>query len=166
MRNLIVMSVTAVCFLFLLKLGKQLMRRLNLLLFILSWFIMAVFFIFLRNGFHDILLLVLFYFVYLASSWKAIPDSQSFLFTLVNPSGNEPIKINPNPDAAIWCRSDAGPTFGDSDVFDLIVWYADYGSTVDLGNGFKCPEKVNQTFYLAGVNPFQVSELEVFKVNM
>ena len=106
------------------------------------------------------------YFLYLVSSWKAIPDSQSFLFTLVNPSGNEPIKINPNPDAAIWCRSDAGPTFGDSDVFDLIVWYADYGSTVDLGNGFKCPENVNQTFYLAGVNPFQVSELEVFKVNM
>ena len=161
------MSVTAVCFLFLLKLGKQLMRRLNLLLFILSWFIMAVFLIFLRNSFHDILLLVLFYYLYLARSWKAIPDSQSFLFTLVNPSGNEPIKINPKPDAAIWCRSNSGPTFGDSEsCYALTVWHTVYGSTVDLGYGFKCPENVNKNTYLAGVHQFQVSELEVFKVNM
>ena len=66
-----------------------------------------------RNSFHDVVVLILFYFLYLASIWKVIPDSQSFLFTRVNPSGNEPIKINPKPGAAILCRSNAGPTFGD-----------------------------------------------------
>ena len=96
-----------------------------------------------------------------------IPDSHSFLFSLVNPSGNKPFKINPKPDAAIRNWSNTGPTFGDSEsYFDLTVWHSFYGSTVDLGYGFKCPENVNKNLYLAGVDPFQVSELEVFKVNM
>ena len=123
--------------------------------------------IFLRNSFHDIVLLLLFYFPYLASSWKAIPDSQSFLFTLVNPSGNEPFKINPKPGAAIQCRSSTGPTFGNSKYFDLTVWDPSvYDSRFALGNGFTCPKNVNRNTYLAGISPFQVSELEVFKVNL
>ena len=121
---------------------------------------------FLHNSFHDIVLLLLFHILHLASSWKVIPDSQSFLFTLVNPSGNKPVKINSNPGAAIKCRSGAGPTFGDSDYFDLTVWYADFGSELSLGYGYKCPKNVNRKTYLAGSSPFQVSELEVFKVNL
>ena len=121
--------------------------------------------IFLRNSFHDIVLLLLFYFLYLAKSFKAIPDSQSFLFTLINPSGNEPIKINPKPNAAIRCKSDTGPTFGDSLThYDLRVWYLDNSSFLDLGYGFTCPENVNRKTYFAGESRFQVSELEVFKV--
>ena len=123
----------------------------------------------LRNSFHDIVLLVLFYFLYLASSWKAIPDSQSFLFTLVNPSGNEPIKINPKPGAAIRCKSNAGPTFGEtSGYYDLTVWNPNYfdGSFLDVGNGFTCPENVCMKTYFTGASKFQVSELEVFKVNL
>ena len=99
-----------------------------------------------------------------------IRDRQSFLFTLVNPFGNEPIKINPKPGAAIRCRSNAGPTFSDAETyFDLTVWYPtvlEYSSRLDLGHGFRCPENVNKNTYLAGANPFQVSELEVFKVNL
>ena len=95
-----------------------------------------------------------------------ILDSQSFLFTLVDPSGNEPIKINPKPDAAIRCRSGSGPSFGDSTDYDLCVWHPGYGSRLALGNGFTCPENVNSNTYLAGASPFQVSELEVFKVNL
>ena len=111
--------------------------------------------------------IVLFYFLYLVSPWKAIPDSQSFLFTLVNPSGNEPIKINPKPVAAIRCRSDVGPTFGNSaSCYDLTVWYSVYGSRLDLGYGFTCPENVNKNTFFTGASPFQVSELEVFKVNL
>ena len=123
--------------------------------------------IFRRSSFHDIVLLVLFYFLYLGSSFKAIPDSQSFLFTLVNPSGNEPIKINPKPVAAIRCCSDIGPSFGDSTIHnDLTVWHPFGGSCLALGYGFTCPENVNRNTYFAGVNPFQVSELEVFKVSL
>ena len=122
--------------------------------------------IFLRKSFHDIVLLVLLYFLYVASSWIAIPDSQSFLFTLVNSTRNEPIKINPKLGAAIKCRSGAGPTFGDSTYSDLRVWHPDYGSSLALGHGFTCPENVNWETYLAGASPFQVSELEVFKVNL
>ena len=106
------------------------------------------------------------YFLYLVSSWKAIPDSQSFLFTLVNPSGNKPIKINPKPGAAIRCRSDAGPAFGDSTHFDLYVWYQKFGSGLSLGFGFTCPENVNRNTYFTGGALFEVSELEVFKVNL
>ena len=126
------------------------------------------FLIFLRNIFHDIVLLLLFYFLYLARFLsKAIPDSQSFLFTLVNPSGNEPVKMAPKPDAAIKCRSDTGPTFGISNYFDLTVWDPPvYDSRLALGNGFTCPKNVNRNTYLAGANPFPVSELEVFKVNL
>ena len=126
------------------------------------------FIIFLRNSFRDIVLLLLLYFLYLASSWKAIRDSQSFLFTLVNPSGNKPIKITPTePRAAIRCRSDVGPTFGNSaSCYDLTVWYSVYGSRLDLGYGFTCPENVNKNTYFADASPFQVSELEVFKVNL
>ena len=121
---------------------------------------------FLSASFHDIVLLRLLYFLHLACSWKVIPDSQSFLFTLVNPSGNEPIKINPKLGAAIKCRSGAGPTFGDSTYSDLRVWHPDYGSSLALGHGFTCPENVNWETYLSLFNLFQVSELEVFKVNL
>ena len=122
--------------------------------------------IFLRNTCHNTVLLVLFYVLYLASSFKAITDSQSFLFTLVNPYGYDPAKITPKPGAAIRCNSNAGPSFGNSTHYDLRVWYRNFGSDVDLGYGFTCPENVNRETYLAGSSPYQVSELEVFKVNL
>ena len=147
--------------------GKQLIQEINSLTLHPLWVCYNSFWIFLPKSLNDIVLLVLFYFLHLASVWKAIPDSQSFLFTLVNPSGNEPMKLNPNPDAAISCRSDAGPTFGNSTLcLDLTVWYSAYGSGLELGHGFTCPENVNRKTYLAGASPFQVSELEVFKVNL
>ena len=112
------------------------------------------------------MLLLLCYFLHLASSWKAIPDSRSFLFTLVNPSGNEPIKINPKPGAAIRCWSNSGPVFGDSSYFDLYVGIQGGGSGLSLGNGFTSPENVNRNTYFTGVSSFHVTELEVFKVNL
>ena len=77
------------------------------------------------------------------------------------------MKLNPKPDAAIICMSDVGPTFGNSSYFDLTVWdLPAYNSRLALGNGFTCPKKNHRNTYLAGVSPFQVSELEVFKVNL
>ena len=86
--------------------------------------------------------------------------------TLVNPPGNELIKITPKPDAAIRCRSDLGPSFGNSTNFDLLVWDLDYRSYLDLGHGFTCPENVDRNTYFTGVDPFEVREMEVFKVNL
>ena len=59
-----------------------------------------------------------------------------------------------------------GPAFGNSTYYDLTVWIPGYGSLLDLGYGFTFPENVNKETYLAGASPFQVSELEVFKVNL
>jgi len=104
-----------------------------------------------------------------------IPDSQSFLFTLVNPSGNQPIKITPKPVAVIRCASNHGPVFGDSTFSDLRVYAptgrggghgVTYTTCLDLGYGFTCPKNVSNATYFTGVNPSKVSELEVFKVNL
>ena len=59
-----------------------------------------------------------------------------------------------------------GPAFGNSKFFDLRVWHVGYGSRLSLGYGFICPENVNRSTFFAGASPFQVSELEVFKVNL
>jgi len=96
-----------------------------------------------------------------------ITDSQSFLFTLVNPSGNRPIKITPKPDAAICCSSIHGPTFGGASTssFDLLVYGGGgWTSQLDLGYGFSCPANVKT--YFTGKLTSAVSELEVFKVNL
>ena len=106
-----------------------------------------------------------------------IPDSKSFLFTLVNHSGNQPIKITPKPDAAtcIRCSSNHGPTFGDSKFSDLQVYAptgrdgghgVTYTTHLSVGHGFTCPENVKNAIFLTGVVPSKVSELEVFKVNL
>ncbi|XP_078353557.1 uncharacterized protein LOC144638224 isoform X3 [Oculina patagonica] len=112
---------------------------------------------------------------YTSQSWespgftKAIPDSQSFLFTLVNPSGNEPVKITPNTDASIKCYSSLGPSFGKNQYCDLVVWSHLFNPRVGylaLGYGFKCPKNVHSGEYFTGKSLFDISELEVFKVNL
>ncbi|XP_020609479.1 uncharacterized protein LOC110048052 isoform X3 [Orbicella faveolata] len=105
------------------------------------------------------------------SSTKAIPDSQSFLFTLVNPSGNEPVKMAPKPGASILCNSNLGPTLGTTQYYDLLVWSVSstndsVSSHLDLGHGFVCPDSINKNSYFTGRNPFEISELEVFQVNL
>ena len=113
--------------------------------------------------------LFLYLFLYSASSVKYKADSQSFLFTLINPSGREPIKITPKAGAGIRCKSDFGPYFGTADFFDLRVWELGFvfstSGYLNLGNGFTCPENANKNTYFTGKSPFTVSELEVFKVN-
>jgi len=105
-------------------------------------------------------------------SWKVIADSQSFLFTLVNPSGNQPIKITPKSGAAIRCANNHGPAFGNSSYNDLRLYTfpnvhgVSHVSYLDLGHGFTCPENVNKKTYFTGADPSDVSELEVFKVNL
>lgn len=102
---------------------------------------------------------------------KFIPDSQSFLFTLVNPTGNVPVTITPKPGAGgIKCQSDYGPTFGASQCYDLQVWSTglDISTSgyLDLGYGFTCLENVNNKTFFTGKSEFSISELEVFQVNL
>ena len=59
-----------------------------------------------------------------------IADSQSFLFTLVNPSGTEPMKVvlKPGVSGGMRYRADWGPRFGSKVSSDLWVWPTDnYG---------------------------------------
>ena len=76
------------------------------------------------------------------------------------------MKINPKSGAAIRCWSKGGPAFGTLTHFDLHVGYESSGSGLDVGGGFICPENVNKKTYLTGGSSFQVTELEVFKVNL
>ncbi|XP_078353585.1 uncharacterized protein LOC144638243 isoform X2 [Oculina patagonica] len=100
-----------------------------------------------------------------ADSLQAIEDRQSFLFTLVNPSGNEPVKITQNNDACIRCSSSLEPTFGNTRYYDHQVW-KDLSSNLDLGYGFKCPDNVKMKAFFTGGKQFTISELEVLQVNL
>ena len=114
---------------------------------------------------------MLFAFFILAGSLKAKEDSDSFLFTLVNPSGSEPVKLNQKSGGGIRCMTCSGPTFGTNDCYDLQVWCSIYtdepssSSYLDLGYGYECPETVDKNKYFFGSSPFDIDELEVFEVN-
>jgi len=76
------------------------------------------------------------------------------------------MKITPKPCAAIRCRSDVGPAFGNSRFYDLVALNPQCVSGLSLDYGFTCPENVNRNTYFTGESTFEVSELEVFKVNL
>lgn len=112
------------------------------------------------------------YFSYSASILKAIEDSDSFLFTLINPSGSKPMMIKPKQGAkgGIRCDLKKGPSFGTPECYDLEVWRTfnavnprNASSLLDLGYGFIHPEGVDKGTYFTGNSPFKVDELEVFR---
>ena len=76
------------------------------------------------------------------------------------------MKLLSRPGAGILCLSDLGPRFGTRDFFDLFV-LSTHGVSgeLELGNGFTCPGNVDRKTFFCGKSPFQISELEVFKVN-
>lgn len=76
------------------------------------------------------------------------------------------MKFNPKPGAGIRCWINVGPAFGISTHLDLYVWYQNVGSGLSLGCGFTCPENVNRNTFFTGGALFQVTELEVFKVDL
>ncbi|XP_068676944.1 uncharacterized protein [Montipora foliosa] len=109
---------------------------------------------------------------YTSKSWEsptnttAKLDNEAFLFTLVNPSGSNPMKITPKPDAAagIRCYHGFGPSYGTSTYYDLQIWNGS-ASNLDLGYGFTCPPNVDKKSYFTGKTPLTIDELEVFEVN-
>lgn len=103
-----------------------------------------------------------------AGSNEFVADSASFLFTLSRPSGSETVKISPKVGAAagIRCLQSYGPVFGNEQYYDLQIWNG-RSSYLDLGYaGFTCPPGVDKKTYFTGKNPFDVDEMEVFKIDI
>ena len=110
-----------------------------------------------------------FIFCSLAGSLTSTADNEAFLFSLVNPSGNEPLKITQKPGASggIRCKCDMGPSFGDKTYYDLQVWNGkERAGRLDLGYSFSCPERAGKTTYFTGKSPFNITELEVFQIDV
>lgn len=111
-------------------------------------------------------------FLYSGNDFKE--DSHSFLFSLVNPSGSRPARINRKPGGygGIHCETGIGPCFGHEHCFNLTVIVLDvpgifHCRVFDHGtrDDFQSPSQVAFTAYFTGEDTFAVSELEVFKVN-
>ena len=58
-----------------------------------------------------------------------------------------------------------GPSFGTGSYYDLQLWSGgNPESRLDLGYGFTRPQNVSKKKYFTGENPFEINEMEVFKV--
>ena len=84
----------------------------------------------------------------------------------MNPSGSEPTKITQDGSGGIWCKRDCGPTFGTGGWFALKIWHGVSSGHLDLRVGFVCPPNTNRNNYFAGKSPFEINEMEVFKVEV
>lgn len=91
--------------------------------------------------------------------------TESFLFSLVNPSGSELTKMllrGTNNQNGICCNSSYGPTFGGgNDLYIASGANANSNSYSNLGNSYEYPPHANASF-LVGQQKFTVNELEVF----
>jgi len=114
---------------------------------------------------------------YTSKSWQsheeytATVDIEAFLYSLVNPSGSEPTKINRKPGASggTRCWKDSGPRFSSKNSNDFAVNLNDpnvFAGYLNLGNGFFRPQNAHLNNFFTGISPFQVTELEVFKVDV
>jgi hypothetical protein len=91
--------------------------------------------------------------------WKSDPNA--FLFSLTN-KDNQPCKMRQiNTQYSILCNSAYGPTFGAG--FDICICNTIAGSTLKLGVSYEHPQPSQGQSYLAGSNPFQLSEIEVYQ---
>ena len=94
-------------------------------------------------------------------------DPNSFLFSLVNPSGLQPTKMSLIPgkeSSAIHCNSGSGPRFGFRGI-DLHIPNAPNSNncSVNLNNTYQLPPGQNANTFLTGNQNFTLAELEIFK---
>ena len=113
--------------------------------------------------------IVLCCFLYVGSVGSFKEDSNAFLFSLVNPSGSEPKKMNAvvGSRTGIHCNSELGPCFGVKDRYNLKIGenHTDRYKLFNVNLGFQCPANVNFKTFFTGIDLFTISELEVFKIN-
>lgn len=99
-------------------------------------------------------------------------DEDAFVYSLVNPS-NTQIKINcTNPENAIYCHPNYGPTFGK--LWSCDIYIGDYSNTnngnhSDLGINYEHPmhtwNSLEAQEFLAGSYYFKTAEIEVYHVD-
>ena len=92
--------------------------------------------------------------------------SQSFLFSMVNPQGVDPIKMPLAKDHqyAIYCNSCHGPTFGRGHDLQVSNNANKSGSSYsNLGNSYQLPTEQQNTFF-TGARNFGVTDYEVFGI--
>ena len=102
-------------------------------------------------------------YLFLASSQTFTGDTGSFLFTLVNPTGNPSAKLDSKPEGGIRCSSGIGPSFGNAKYYDLQIWFYDGIGYLDLGYGFLRPESVDKQ-YFTGSGSFEITEVELYEI--
>lgn len=103
-------------------------------------------------------------YLFLASSQTFTGDTGSFLFTLVNPTGNPSAKLDSKPEGGIRCLSGKGPSFGSAGYYDLQIWINDEKGHLDLGYGFRRPQSVDKNKYFTGSGNFEITEVEVYEI--
>ena len=100
-------------------------------------------------------------------------DSNTFLFSLVNPSGSKPVKISKNPRVRVGIlpNKNLGPCIGTRGGYNLKTWKSDLHDNFKCGvffgtQAFLTPANVDlSTYVIGGMDGVRVSELEVFKVS-
>jgi len=105
---------------------------------------------------------------YTARSWASSGGyrkaPESFLFSLVNPSGLPPTMmplVAGQEENAIFCDSSCGPVFGS--CFDLYIPDApDCKECLSILNTYQCPADQDAATLLTGNKSFTLSEMEVF----
>ena len=90
---------------------------------------------------------------------------ESFLFSIVNPSGVAPTKVKLKGSSnqnGIYCNNSYGPTFGGGhDLYISSDSNVNSNSKCNITHTYECPQNTNSAFF-AGQQNFNVQELEVF----
>ena len=114
----------------------------------------------------------MFSFLTSAKSIEFVVDSQCFLFSLVNPSGSGPVKINAKPgkSVGIKCVHDLGPRFSEkpgNNALDIDPRNTPSGfeGSLNLDFGFMCPQDADNRAFFTGKGKFGITELEIFKID-
>ena len=94
----------------------------------------------------------------------------SFLFSLVNPSGLSPTKMplkSGKEGNAMYCDESYGPIFGGGSFHhDLCIFNVPNSSNCStyLNIAYQCPSGQNTNTFLTGGKIFTVSEMEVYRL--
>jgi len=94
--------------------------------------------------------------------YKKAPES--FLFSLVNPSGLPPTKLSlmaGKEGNAICCSSSFGPIFGSGPDFRIPNAPNSSNCYVNL-HAYQCPTGQNNANFFTGAQNFTIAEMEVF----
>ena len=101
-------------------------------------------------------------------------SARSFLFSIVNPAGIGPVKLNIRPektDKALRQDPQSGPIFGENDLYigdkadQSAVSFSDLGRAYELPNNPSGAGTLDARKFFAGSYRFIVDDIEVFQYN-